>query len=334
MRKTNCIFFLFMLLLGACSTKKVSDVDTINFELSKLISLLEYDIQEIEKSMNELVWFSESLFEDENYIPANNFNFPIIKGIANASPNANPDFSTIYISTLTPDIKIAEKFVEKTNALDEKFKNLVNQNDFISQVYYNTSMHVNRLYPPYDAYSMTEPDLDLVEFNFYFLADSVHNPNKGQVWIEEPYIDPAGRGWLVSLLHPVYKKDQLMMVLGIDFTINDVLDKYLKLSSRELVILDNKGTVVAGKPNAIKLLSLPQVKNHTYTRPITTDNWRLDEFNILQSKSRAVRTISKELLKDKRSSFIIVDGDQKISINSKKMKSLNWYILDLEPWSN
>jgi hypothetical protein len=228
----------------------------------------------------------------------------------------------------------AKEFVWKTNPLDEKFRDLVNQNALISQVYFNTSQHVNRLYPPYDAYSMTEPDLNLQEFNFYYLADSLHNPKKGPVWIEEPYVDPAGRGWLVSLLHPVYQDDQLMMVLGIDFTINDVLEKYLKMSSRELLILDNNGTLVAGKPNAIKFLSLPQIKNHTYTRPVTSNNSRIQEFGIKNSKSRAVRAISSDLLTGKREYFLIQDSDQNIHIHSKRMKSLNWIVLDIEAWPN
>jgi hypothetical protein len=328
------IGFSFLLLFVSCEKIKITDIDAVNFELNKLISLLEYDVQEIEKSMLELANFSEALFEDREKITAEREVLPIVKGISNASPNANPNYSTIYISTLTPDMQKAKEFVKITNPLDEKFSQLVNQNELISQVYYNNYLHINRLYPPYDAYSMTEPDLDLVEFNFYYLADSIHNPSKGSVWIEEPYIDPAGRGWLVSLLHPIYSDDQLQMVLGIDFTINDVLDKYLKLSSRELIILDNKGTVVAGKPNAIKLLSLPQIKNHTYTRPIVSDNLRMDEFNVLKSKSRAVRAISQDLLTGRKNNFIIQDSDQKIYINSKKMKSLNWFVLDIEAWSN
>jgi hypothetical protein len=323
-----CVFLL--MILTSCEHNSSSDVDSINFELNKLISLLEFDVQEIEKSMSELVAFSESLFQDTSKVNRNQVLFPINRGIANASPNANPDYSTIYISSLTPDQKKAEEFVHLTNPLDEKFRDLVNQNALISQVYFNNYLHVNRLYPPYDAYSMTEPDLDVVAFNFYYLADKSNNPNKGPVWIEEPYIDPAGRGWLVSLLHPVYHEEELMMVLGIDFTINDVLEKYLKMSSRELVIIDSKGTVVAGKPGGIKLLSLPQLKNHTYTQPITSDNLRLQEYNVLKSKSRTIRAMAKELLADRQQEFLIQEGDQKIFIYSKKMKSLNWYILDLE----
>jgi hypothetical protein len=54
--------------------------------------------------------------------------------------------------------------------------------------------------------SQYEAKMDIPSFNFYYLADSKHNPERKSLWLSEPYVDPAGRGWMVSAVAPVYFK--------------------------------------------------------------------------------------------------------------------------------
>ena len=45
-------------------------------------------------------------------------------------------------------------------------------------------------------------------YNFYYEADKKHNPKKEPVWTDV-YLDPAGKGWMISLIAPIYKNRYL-----------------------------------------------------------------------------------------------------------------------------
>ena len=69
--------------------------------------------------------------------------------------------------------------------------------------------------PPAAQY---DPDMVIPEFNFYYDADALRNPARAVVWTDA-YVDPAGKGWLVSAIAPVYRGEFLEAVVGADVTI-------------------------------------------------------------------------------------------------------------------
>lgn len=54
--------------------------------------------------------------------------------------------------------------------------------------------------------------MDIPIYNFYYLADLAHNPSKEVIWTDA-YLDPAGAGWMISAIAPVYKGDFLEVLL-------------------------------------------------------------------------------------------------------------------------
>jgi len=176
---------------------------------------------------------------------------------------------------------------------------------------------------------MLEPDLDLTSFNFYYLADENHNPNRETVWVDEIYIDPVGNGWMISLLYPIYVGEDLKMVLAFDITLNDIIEAYLDKFDRNFVIIDSTGKLVAGKSKAIEALSLPPLKNHTYTQTITSDSFRIDDFNLFRSKNIEVRKLASQIILSNKDEYLLRDSGLEIKISSAKMETLDWYVLDL-----
>jgi hypothetical protein len=321
---------IISLLLASCSSPKADPDISDLLEVKTIVSLMEYDLKGLENEIKSLADYAVQLFQESETTPIPAVGYTFYNNIANNAPNADTGKSTIWISNICPDFKAANNLVALTNPIDDEFKKLMNRNEVIEQVYYNSSLQVNRLYPPFDAATMFEADLDVTTFNFYYMADNQHNPSKGPVWLSDIYIDPVGKGWMISLLHPVYYNDSLSFVLGIDLTVNVIIDNYLNRSSKNLIIVDETGTVVAGKSQAIEALYLPPLKNHTYLQTITADNYRMEDFNLFKSKSQSVRRMASNFLLEKNDSYTINEGMVSIQVFGTRMNMLPWYVLELK----
>jgi C4-dicarboxylate-specific signal transduction histidine kinase len=176
---------------------------------------------------------------------------------------------------------------------------------------------------------MLEPNLDLTSFNFYYEADQSNNPERKPVWVDAMYIDPVGRGWMITLTRPVYHNDELKLVLGMDITLNDIIENYVNKTNHQILIVDREGTVVAGKSKTIEVFSLPPLKNHTYTQTITSDSFRKEDFNLFKSRSKEVRRIAGEIINGQKNEVWMTLGQRQIKIVSKKMSKLDWFVLEV-----
>lgn len=330
MKKISSLSFLVCLCLLSCSTSKEKDSEF--FEINTFISLMEYDLGLLEEEIERLGKISEELFVDkENKLTKADPNKYKLTGIsANSEPGADPEKSSLFVSKTAKNKEAVKELILLSNPLDVEFKRIVREFPVVSQVYFNSNLQLNRLYPPYDVNSMLEPNLDLTSFNFYYQGDEKNNPSKKPIWVDEMYIDPVGRGWMITLTNPVYAEDELKMVLGFDITLNDIIENYISKTSAQLIIIDGKGTVVGGKAKAIETLSLPSLKNHTYVQTIISDNFRKEDFNLFKSKDKNVRVIADKIINLGEQIMWLSEDKTSLKILSQKMTKLDWYILEIQ----
>ncbi len=327
MRLQYLLYLTVFYLCSGCQQPSKQEIPSGQLELESIIQLMDYDLAVLEREITSLGQFAEGLFESPtNYTGKYTF----VNGAYNAAPNHDDRFGTLYISELTPDEREAERLAELTAPLDSAFKKLVDSHTMLSQVYMNSAIQFSRLYPPYDPYALLDRDLDLTSFNFYYEADEKRNPARKPVWIEEVYVDPAGKGWILTLLYPVYHDNSLSYVIGFDITINDIVDQYFAETPRQLVVIDETGMVVAGKSRAIEALALPPLKNHTYTQTIRSDSFRIEDFNLFKSKSKEVRNMVSKLLLGNERRYTLKEDGSEWNVYSKRLDRLNWYFLDLD----
>lgn len=322
--------FLFFVFIGFISCKPSNDNgnSTDFYEINTFVSLLEYDLGLLEEEIIKLGKTSQDLLE--NPVDVSGIDFKMEGISSNSEPGANPEYSSLYFSNFGKDREAIRQLILLTHPLDEEFKRITKKFPVVSQVYFNSKVQLNRLYPPFDVNAMLEPDLDLTKFNFYYEGDEKHNPSKGPVWVDEMYIDPVGRGWMVTLAYPVYAGGDLKMVLGFDITLNDIIENYINKSKQELIIVDGKGTVVAGKAKAIEALSLPSLKNYAYTQTITSDSYRKEDFNLFKSKDKNVRIIADKIINSKEEELWLSENNTNLKILAKKLSKLDWYVLEIQ----
>ncbi len=330
--------FLLLILLSLFSCNRTITLDDLpeNDHLQGLVRGMEQEILVLEEEIVELEGFYQNLLKDKDslLLHADKFKYKIEGSFSDNMPKENGELSKLILSTKSPDPQKSLEEIYFTNLLDSAFIAVYQKHNIIAQVYTNSAMQVSRVYPPYDAQNLMDPNIDLPNFNFFYEADEEHNPDKGPVWIPEVYVDPAGKGWILSLIHPVYEGDDLFAVLGIDITVDEILHRFLDLEDGNLLIVNGKGDIVSGKSSAIEALSLPPLKNHIYRETIQADNFRISDFNLFNSKSRQVREMAQVFLLEKGFKFLFENENNLNTAIATPFYFTDWYLIEINPPQN
>ncbi|CAM2822043.1 PDC sensor domain-containing protein [Rariglobus hedericola] len=282
-------------LLVACNpAHKTSDV---SHEVSFVAEKLDTDFLHVRTEVEKLAAQVAALYPRRKELAA----------LADASLYAfSPDGSfykkthtggaSLWISAVVPITPEVREVAYFTEAIDPELVRLCRDNAAICQAYYNDRHSLNRMYPWLDVVAQFPARMNIPEFNFYYLADAVHNPGKTGVWVDEPYVDPAGGGWMVSAIAPVYVDGVLEGVAGLDVSISALVDLYFSKSDDSVVIISRSGVIVAATEAAIQDLEMPPLRNHKYLETVKLDTFRPDEYNIRKSTLRPIRELARRLL--------------------------------------
>lgn len=241
--------------------------------------------------------------------------------------------ASLYYSSSTPLTDYAKEKALKTEWADPIMKNIVDNDELITQAYLNTFDDMNRIYPfiP-DLPSQFGPTLDMDVYNFYYLADDIHNPDRQPVWTK-PYLDPAGQGWMISAIAPVYNNNFLEGVVGLDITLDVLIGHSLednKLNDSALLLIDDKGLIVAMNKNAQLLLKLDELGD---------DNYQNIQETILKPEAFNIASLTDENLRSSLSSILESDvsnishNDQAYYVNKRLVDQTKWTLMAITPES-
>ena len=113
--------------------------------------------------------------------------------------------------------------------LDPLMRSIRAANPRVAAAYFNTWDSYNRIFPFFVTPEQYPHDMVIPQYNFYYLADAAHNPQRKVVWTDV-YLDPAGAGWMMSAVAPVYRADFLEGVVGLDITVGQILSEINELN--------------------------------------------------------------------------------------------------------
>lgn len=176
--------------------------------------------------------------------------------------------------------------IGRLSALDGFMANTKNSDALIASLYFNSSDSYNLIYPYIDTREMIDAKTDVRNYNFYYEADAKHNPARGTVWTDA-YIDPAGHGWLVSSLAPVWRGNTLEGVVGIDIKLETIVKRLLSLElpwGGYAMLVGKDGHIIAMPPQAEVDLDLKELNAHEYNSFVASSMFKPDSFNIAKRK--------------------------------------------------
>ncbi|MFP8968055.1 ATP-binding protein [Pokkaliibacter sp. CJK22405] len=183
--------------------------------------------------------------------------------------NSKPNEAAFFMSNLTPAGAQQRERAIQLSQLDPLFRNIVESQPLVAQVYINTQESMNRIYPAFDVFEQFPHDMNIPEYNFFYEADGAHNPSGDTVWTDV-YQDPAGQGWMTSSIAPVYLNDQRQSghpeaVVGLDVTLDRMITQVKTLHvpwDGYGVLIDRSGNILAIPPQGEADWSLPSIANN------------------------------------------------------------------------
>ncbi|USD64690.1 sensor domain-containing diguanylate cyclase [Vibrio sp. SCSIO 43136] len=237
--------------------------------------------------------------------------------------------SAVYYSGLVP---VGEKEINKvrlTSRLDPLMRSIYLANPLISQIYVNTHDSYNRIYPFINVLKIYEPQLDIPSYSFYYLADEKHNPLKDVVWTQA-YLDPAGSGWMISSIAPVYSKqqpDKLEAVVGLDITLSTIIRQVLtsNVGKRGNAMLVNEQGEIIAMPQALEaLLGIQELTSHSYDETVKQDSFKPEEFKLSQRSETKLLVAG---MAERSTGALEVDLQQQHLVSWSNIEETGWKLL-------
>ena len=247
--------------------------------------------------------------------------------IVNAQRKA--DSCTLFYSNVQKEMPHRMEKALATESLDHLYNSVLKSNENIAQLYFNSHDSMNRLCPYMkDSLEQYPHDMDIPTFNFYYLADINHNPSKGIVWTDA-YLDPAGAGWMISAIAPVYKGDFLEGVVGIDVTIDNLINNILSIKlpyKSSAMLVDKSGNILAMNAELEPLLGLRELTTHTYEAPIEQTIAKPKDFNLFENNHALSKHLS-AIIKENTSLSTFHTKDTLLLMTQNSIEETDWRLI-------
>ncbi len=189
--------------------------------------------------------------------------------------------AVFYSNVTAPEQQDLAK-VDRLARLDAFMQGLQRTSSMVASVYFNSHDSLNYIYPWFNTRDQYPHDMVIPDYNFYYLADAAHNPAREVVWTDV-YLDPAGQGWMMSAVAPVYDGDFLEGVAGIDVTVGSILDHIGQLQvpwNGYAVLVSNDMTIMALPSRGEADFGLDELTTHSYDEAIRQETLKPEDFNL------------------------------------------------------
>ena len=218
------------------------------------------------------------------------------------------------------------EFAEKSIVLNPLYRSMVEDTPNVVAAYFNSDepADMNRYYPfieqPWEVYPA---DLDMGQFNFFYEAVR-DNPQREVRWTGI-YFDPAGKGWMLSCIAPVYVGDILKGVVGLDLTVDEMVDSIVKLSlpaGASSLLLTKSGRIIAATDRARDLLGIEGRTKRA--GPVQTEDTDPDFSQISRISDKELRKQVFELLASDESQREIPSAQGALLVVQSEVKATGW----------
>ena len=191
--------------------------------------------------------------------------------------------ASFYSSVTAADRQSQEKILRLAQ-LDGLMRDIERGNALVAAVYFNSHDSYNRIWPWFYTPGQYPHDMDITQYNFYYLADAEHNPERKVVWTDT-YLDPAGLGWMMSALSPVYDADFLAGVAGLDITVGNLLNEIAALQvpwGGYAMLVSEELNIMALPAQGERDLQLTELTDYSYNEAIRQEIFKPGDFNLVQ----------------------------------------------------
>ncbi len=197
------------------------------------------------------------------------------------SPSDDGGAAVFYSNATAPERHDLQK-IARLRQLEPLMKEVEARNPLVASLYFNSWDSFNHIYPWFFTLDQYPADMDIPKYNFYYLADAEHNPSRGVVWTDV-YLDPAGHGWMMSAIAPVYRGNFLEGVVGIDITVSGILEQIGQVQvpwgGYAMLVSDDLSIMALPEPGEADF-GLAELTEHSYLDAIRREVFKPEDFQL------------------------------------------------------
>jgi hypothetical protein len=226
---------------------------------------------------------------------------------------------------LTPTVK---KAIINSEPIDTILMNICNQNSIVTQAYFLDTNSFLRIYPYINVAKQYFPSIRLTDFFAY--KSIVNKPfiENNAYWVNQPYADPSGRGWIISCLSPLYYREQFLGIISADIMLKKICEKHLYSESEKFILINMNGEILSCSKKAASFLSIPIKEEYPYFKPLKGDLFLKGNPSLLNNQKKEIRKAISSLING-ASMVELTHGSSRIKIFSTKIKETNWLLLKI-----
>ncbi|MGM0503004.1 MAG: cache domain-containing protein [Bacteroidota bacterium] len=326
MKKPIYFFFIITIItLPCCKNKKSEDSNFTH--LNQLAKNINTELQNTAKDISDLtlilkykIPFNKPVTWDSTayHVKSNRYYF---------TPDQKKT-SSIYLPENVSLNNNLKKMIINSEVMDSLFIKFMHDNDFVQQIYFLDTNSFLRIYPSTDVYNHLDKPFDLTKLLPYqkvyrkpFIEDQSY-------WIETPYADFYGRGWIISCIEPVYYHDQFIGILAADIPVYNFLKKYFSNKPQILILTDDKGNVICTTQQGSKRLNIPMHQELSYYKPANLNLLQYNSPSLTKHQDKSIRNAVHKILEGSVKEFFHLDG-HKHTIYKTEIEETNWLLLKI-----
>ncbi|MBT3208218.1 MAG: hypothetical protein HN704_06965 [Bacteroidetes bacterium] len=296
--------------------------------LSKTIETISNDFQRISIDIEKAAVFAGNLYSSQNKITSIDTNIFTLSSEGTIYKNIDDGASAIFVTGHVPVNQTIFKNINISEPLDSLFKVIISKHNQIVQLFYYDKNSILRLYPFFDTQFQFKAKLDITQFGFYSRANEKNNPKKKVIFINEPYADPAGRGFLISVVAPVYDKEKFMGVLGANITINTIVEEYFDENTQKVLVLNDSGTIITASNYVYNVISIPLPEKYQYYKNVSNHNYLRKINSLSKHKNVEFRNFIKQIIRKENEQIEIEINEYNFCLNPIEIEKLGWIIIE------
>jgi len=244
----------------------------------------------------------------------------------------NGTTASYYSNVTHPGARQLERML-RLGALDPLMIDLQQSKPDVLSVYFNSRDSYNRIYPYFDAATQYPRGMDITSYNFYYQADAAHDPQRKPVWTDA-YVDPAGHGWMVSAIAPVWNGSTLEGVVGIDIGLKAMIDRLMRLDlpwGAYAILVDRNGRIIAMPPAGEGDFGLKELTSHQYSEAIQKDSFKPESFDI--NRRPDTRTLAAAMARSPQGNAVLTFDGTHLA-NFVTVPGPGWRLVVIAPEAN
>ncbi|MGH8354272.1 MAG: PDC sensor domain-containing protein, partial [Pseudomonas sp.] len=193
--------------------------------------------------------------------------------------------ASFYANSTPPERQDQAKAL-RLSQVDPLMRSIRAANPQVAAIYFNSWDSYNRIYPFFMTPEQYPHDMVIPDYNFYYLADAQHNPKRKVAWTDV-YLDPAGQGWMMSAIAPVYRGDFLEGVVGLDITVGQLLAEIGTLDvpwQGYAMLVSREHSIMALPEAGERDFGLRELTQYSYEEAVRREVLKPEDFNLAKRR--------------------------------------------------